>query len=93
MRESSCPAAVTQRMHFHPDSVLPFAQFQCARTPWHPKMPVMAPGAPCQCALASNDETAPAALVEGLAGGELEIELEDGGGRSSPWTVLTMRSI
>jgi hypothetical protein len=36
----------------------------------------MAPGAPSQLALASNDETAP---VEDLLGGELEVELEHGG--------------
>ncbi len=74
MREGSCPAAVTPRMHFDPDSVLPLAQFQCARTAWHPKVPMMTPGAPGQFALASNDETAPAALVEHLLGGELEVE-------------------
>src|ERR1700693_490539 len=55
MREGSCPAAVTQRMHFHPDSVLPFTQLQRARTARHPKMPMMAPSTTCQFALASND--------------------------------------
>jgi hypothetical protein len=40
---------------------------------------MMAPGASGQFALASNDETAPGALVEDLAGGEGEIELEHGG--------------
>ena len=79
MREGICPAAITQRMHFHPDSVLPCVQFQCARTAWSPKVPMMAPGAPSQFALASNDETAPPTLVEDLLGGELEVELEHGG--------------
>jgi hypothetical protein len=40
---------------------------------------MMAAGAAGQFALASNDETAPAALVEDLHGGELEIELEHSG--------------
>jgi hypothetical protein len=39
----------------------------------------MAPGASGKFALASNHETAPAALVQDLAGGEREIELEHGG--------------
>jgi len=76
MREGIGPAAVTQRMHFHPDPVLPFAQFQCAGTAWPPKVPMMAPGAPSQFALASNDATAPATFVEDLLVGELEVELE-----------------
>ncbi len=79
MREGSCPATVTQRMHFHPDSVLPCVQFQCARAAWRPKVSMMAPGAPSQFALASNDETAPATFVEDLPGGDLEVELEHGG--------------
>ena len=78
MREGNCPVAVAQRMHFHPDSVLPFVQLECARTARHPKVPMMAAGAPGQFALASNDETAPAALLEDLPGGELEIEFEHG---------------
>ncbi len=40
---------------------------------------MMAPDAPSQFALASNDETAPATFVEDLLGGELEVELEHGG--------------
>src|SRR5713226_98014 len=36
IREVGCPAAVMLRMHFHPNSVLPLAQLQCARTAWHP---------------------------------------------------------
>jgi hypothetical protein len=79
MREGSCPAAVTQWMHFHPDPVLPFVQFKRSRTAWRPKVPMMAPGARGQFALASNDETAPPTLVEDLPGGELETELEHGG--------------
>ena len=39
---------------------------------------MMAADAPGQFALASNDETAPAALLEDLPGGELEIEFEHG---------------
>jgi hypothetical protein len=35
----------------------------------------MAAGAPGQLTLASNDETAPAALLEDLVGGELEIDV------------------
>ena len=65
-------------MHFHPDSVLPFVQLQRARTAWYPKVPMMAADATGQFALASNDETAPAALLEDLPGGELEIEFEHG---------------
>jgi hypothetical protein len=55
MGEGVCPAAVTQRMHFHPDSVLPFVQLQRARTPWNVKVPVVAAAAPCQLTHASND--------------------------------------
>ena len=55
MCEGGCPAAVTQRMHFHPDSGLPFAQLQCARTARHPKVPMMAANSPGQFTLASND--------------------------------------
>ena len=76
MRKGSCPAAVTQRMHLHPDAVLPFVQLQCARTTWHPKVPVMAACTPSQFALAAHDETAPAAFLKDLPGSELEIEFE-----------------
>ena len=55
MREGTCPAAVTQRMDLHPDSVLKFAQLQRALAAWHPKVPVMAAGATGQLAHASND--------------------------------------
>lgn len=65
-------------MHFHPDSVLPFAQLQRARPARHTKVPVAAAGAPGQFALTSNDETALAALLEDLPGGELEIQFEHG---------------
>jgi hypothetical protein len=78
MRQGSCPAAVTQRMHFHPDSVLPLAQLQRAWATWHPKVPMMAAGSPGQLALASNDQTAAAALVEDLPGGELDSKFEHG---------------
>jgi hypothetical protein len=37
---------------------------------------MMAAGTPGQFALASNDETAPAALLEDLPGGEFESEFE-----------------
>ncbi len=40
---------------------------------------MMAATAPCQLTLASNDETAPAALIENLPGAEREIEFEHGG--------------
>ena len=72
--EGSCPTAVTQRMYFHPDLVLPLAQFQCARTAWDAKVPMMAADPPGQLALTSDDETAPAALVENLPGSEFELE-------------------
>jgi hypothetical protein len=42
-------------------------------------VPMMAPGARGQFALASHDETAPTRFVEDLLGGELEVELEHGG--------------
>ncbi len=66
-------------MHFHPDSILPSAYFQGACPARHPKVPMVAPSAAGQLALALHDETAPAALVEGLVGCELEIELEHSG--------------
>ena len=78
MRERTCPAAVTQRMHFHPDPVLPFVHLQSARTAWHPKVPMMAADAPGQLALASNDDAAPAALIEDLSGAQVELECEHG---------------
>lgn len=74
MREGTCPAAVTQGVNLHPDSVLQFAQLQRARAAWHPKVPMVAAGATGQLALASNDQTAPAALIEDLLRGELDIE-------------------
>lgn len=37
-----CPAAVTPRMHFHPDSVLPLAELQGAAAPREAEMPVVA---------------------------------------------------
>ena len=76
--EGTCPAAVTQGMHFHPDSVLPFAQLQGARPARHTKVPVAAAGAPGQFALIANNETALAALLEDLPGWELEIQFEHG---------------
>ena len=79
MRQRSCPAAVTQRVHLYPGLVLPLANLERPRTVGHPKVPMMAPGAPGELSLASNDQATPAALVEGLAGGELELELEHGG--------------
>lgn len=65
-------------MHFHPDAAPKFVQLQCAGAAWDPKVPVMAAGAPGQFALALDDETAAATLVERLPGGELEIEFEHG---------------
>jgi hypothetical protein len=79
MREGSCPAAVTQWMDLHPDSVLPFVQLQSARTAWHPKVPMMAAGSPRQLAFASNDQSAPAARLEDLTGGEFEGEFKQCG--------------
>jgi hypothetical protein len=82
MREGGRPAAVAERMNFHPDSVLPFAQLERARTARHPKVPMTATGASGQLPLASNDKTAPAALVEDLARGEPEPKFEHGGPRA-----------
>jgi hypothetical protein len=65
-------------MHLHPDSVLPFAQLQCARMAWHPKVPMTATRATTQFALASNDEAASSAFIKDSAGSQLEIELEHG---------------
>jgi len=76
MREGSCPAAVAQWMHLHPNPVLPFVQLECARAAGYPEMPMMATGTPGQLALASNDETAPMTLLENLPGGDLKIEFE-----------------
>jgi hypothetical protein len=74
--ERTCPTAITQGMHFHPDPVLPFVQLQRARTAWYPKVPMMATGAPGQFALAAHDEPAPATFFEDLPSGELEVEFE-----------------
>ena len=37
-----CPAAVTPRMHFHPDSVLPLAEFEGTAAHREAEMPVVA---------------------------------------------------
>jgi hypothetical protein len=42
-------------------------------------MPMMAATAPCQLTLASNDQPAPAALIQNLLGAERDIEFEHGG--------------
>ena len=76
MCEGSCPAAVAQRMHFHPDSVLPFVQLECARPAGDSKMPMMAAVASGQFTLAPNHEAATAALLQNLRGGEPEIKFE-----------------
>ena len=78
MQEGSCPTAIAQRMHFHPDPVLPLAQLQRARTAWNPKMPMTAAGAACKFTLAPNNEAALATLVKNLRRGQLEIEFEHG---------------
>lgn len=65
-------------MHFHPDSVLPLVQLQRAPAARHPKVPMMAAGPPSQLALAPNDETSPAALLEDLPSGEVEIQFQHG---------------
>jgi hypothetical protein len=78
MRERSCPAAVTKRMNLHPDSILILAQLQCARAAWHPKVPMMAARATGQLARASNDHSVPAALIQDLPRGEVEIEFKHG---------------
>jgi hypothetical protein len=41
-------------------------------------MPVTAAGPACEFTFAPHNEAAPAALVENLRGGELEIEFEHG---------------
>jgi hypothetical protein len=78
MCDGSCPTAVAQRMHFHPDPVLHLVRLQRARTAWNPKMPMMAAGASCKFTLAPNNKAALTALVKNLRGGELEIEFEHG---------------
>ena len=77
-REGARPAAVTQRMNLHPDSGPIFAQLQCARAAWHPKVPVVAARTSGQLALASKDQTTLATLIEGLPCGELEVEFKHG---------------
>jgi hypothetical protein len=67
------PATVPQRVHFHPDSVLPFVQLEGAAATLDPKVPMMAPGAPGQLALAPNEKTASSAFLERLASGEAEV--------------------
>jgi len=66
-----------------------------ARAARYSKMPMPAPITPGQLALATNDKTAPAALVEGLPRCELEVQLEHVGSNSWPYThrALTMCSI
>jgi hypothetical protein len=76
MCKGRCPTTVTQRMHFHPDSVLPLVQLECPRTAWNLKVPMMGASAPSQFALASNDNSAPAALLEDFPCREIEIELK-----------------
>lgn len=76
MGHGSRPAAVAQRMHLHPDPVLPCIQLQRARTAWNPEMPMTAAGPPGQFTFASNHNAAPAALLENLLGRDIEIEYE-----------------
>jgi len=77
--ERARPSAVAQRVHFDPDLVLPRAQLERPGTARHSKVPVMAPASAGKFAFASNHEAAPPALVEDLAGGQRESELEHGG--------------
>jgi hypothetical protein len=65
-------------MHFDPYSTLRFVQLERARAARHPQVPMMAPGTSRQLALAPDDETASAALVEGLPRGEVELQFEHG---------------
>lgn len=63
-------------MHFHPDTVLPIIQLECAGPVGKAEVPMTAAAQPRELALASYDETAPLALLERSTSGELEIDLE-----------------
>lgn len=80
----TCPAAVTQRMYLHPDSVLPLTEFYGAATAGHPEMPVVTPRPARKRAFAPDHESLAAAFVESLASGQLEIEFKHGLLRSYP---------
>lgn len=76
MCERGRPATVSQRMHFHPDPSLPFAQLERARSPRETKVPMATTRVLSQFTLAPNDETSLAALGKGAIGGEHEIQLQ-----------------
>jgi len=76
MREGAYPTRVAQRMNFHPDSILPFVQFERPRAARNPKVPMTAAGAPGKLALISDDETAGAALLERFCRRKHKIELQ-----------------
>jgi hypothetical protein len=77
-REIVCPAAVPQWMDFHPNLSLPFAQLQSAPATGDSEMPVPAPSVPGQLAFTLDDKSVSAALVEGLSGGQPDIQGEQG---------------
>jgi len=71
-----CLIAALLALALQPAASAPDGSLAGGRTARHPKVPMMAAGAPGQFAFASNDETAPAALLEDLPGCELETEFE-----------------
>jgi hypothetical protein len=63
-------------MHLHPNPVLALAHLQRAATAGTPEVPVVAPDAPGQLALASKNEAVLATLLENVSGRELKIEFK-----------------
>lgn len=78
MREVARPAAVAQRVDFHPDPSLPFVQLQGAFATGNPEVPVTTARAACELAFALDNEAVPAACLEGLLGSEFDIQDKHG---------------
>jgi hypothetical protein len=76
MCDGGCPTAVPQRMHLHPDPVLPFIQLQSARSTWDPKIPVTATRAPSPLALAPHQKATATELLQDLISGDLQIKFQ-----------------
>jgi hypothetical protein len=78
VREVARPAAVAHWVDFHPDLSLPLVQLQGAVATGDPEVPVTTPGAPCEFAFPLDDESVPAACLEGLPGSEFDIQDKHG---------------
>jgi hypothetical protein len=75
-RDARSPAAVASRMHFHPHTVLPVVQLECAGSVGKAEVPMPTSAQSREFALAPDDEAVPLTLLKRLISGQLEICLE-----------------